>query len=232
MHTYTREELEAFLVRLWGAKAVLVDFENGFLLKQHVDRPGAKRSPFKINLATPAMRPEGRLTEVDIKKIARFMWLQSQELGLRFDGVAGVPHAGNPLAEEFVRVAYHEDAGRDLARLTLDKYAEGGKRHVGKLLKVTRELPRGSTVLLLDDVATKGESKEEAAEMLRLEDYKVSDCLVFADREQGAAESLQDIQLRLHSVTTAAHMFELYAHRNFISHTELEHLLETIGTET
>lgn len=218
---YSRDELDALLMRLRGVGAVAVDLEKGFLLKHHENRPGAKRSPIKINLATPDVRPDGMLTPVDMRNVIRFMWKYSKEKSLRYSGVAGVPNAGNALAEAFVDTAYH-DAGEVVSLLTLDKYEEGGKRHIGKLKKVSPTLPRGERVLLLDDVATKGESKEEAAEQLRAEGYEVHDCLMFVDREQGASASLELINLNLHAVTTLQNMVSLYHQRGFINDRELE----------
>jgi orotate phosphoribosyltransferase len=200
-------ELDPFLLRLLGSGTVQIDDVHGFSLKHHDANPNARRSPIKINLATPDVRPEGRLTLTDVRRMARFMVLAVKEKKLEYSGVAGVPNAGNRLAEAFVQ-EYYDICHASLPLLTLEKDAD--KRHVGKLLKVSEGLPRGENILIIDDVATRATSKEEASEVLRHEGYWVKDCLVFVDREEGAREILRKSHVELHSVTTLKYMVDLY----------------------
>lgn len=209
--------IEPLLLRLWCAGAVKIDLQSGFKLKYHEDEPWKRPSPIKLALATRTTRPdEGVLEREDIEVIGKALWRRAEEKKLHYAGVAGVPNAGNDLAKAFVAEAYHSGLGREVSRLTLEKMTHIGNRHVGKLLAVSPDLPRGDRVLLLDDVATKAESKEETAERLRHEDYKVTDCLVFVDRQEGAARNLEKIHVRLHSVLTLGQMVSFYHEHGFI----------------
>jgi orotate phosphoribosyltransferase len=58
----------------------------------------------------------------------------------------------------------------------------------------------GETVLLVDDLITRGDSKLEAIAQLESVGLKVQDVLVLIDREQGGAEDLAKNNHRLHAV--------------------------------
>lgn len=206
--------LQTFFLNLYGIGAVKINSDEGFLLKAHEQNPKLPPSPFFINLRTADNPNSGPLDQRDVNQVAKFFWAYTLERDIDFGGVAGVPNAGNPLAKALVAEAYHA-SGMEKHLLTLAKMTGGGKRHVGKLLK-TGYLPRGSRVIVVDDVATKAGSKEETVEQLRIEGFQVTDCLVFLDREQGARKNLQKIQVALHAIATASELFAFYRNSNLI----------------
>src|SRR5262249_25488798 len=127
---------------------------------------------------------------------------------IEFDGICGVPDAGNPLAKALQEHIYHAKKINKPV-VTLKKETGGDSRRVIGVDKV-QGLPRGSTVLLLDDLITKALSKFEAADVLEHAGFAVKDCLVFLNREQGGKAELQARGVDLHSIVGFSGMFLLY----------------------
>lgn len=72
--------------------------------------------------------------------------------------------------------------------------------------------------VLVDNVATDGKSKEEAADKLREDGYEVSqvDCLILVDRQQGAIENLKKIGFRrIHVVYNLLDIAAAFHHIGF-----------------
>ena len=79
-------------------------------------------------------------------------------------------------------------------------YVRPERKEHGASRRVELHVPRGSRVLLVDDVATTGASLAGAVEALRDEGYTVSHALVVVDRGEGAAERLAGMGVRLLSL--------------------------------
>ncbi len=65
-------------------------------------------------------------------------------------------------------------------------------------------IPRGSTVLLIEDVTTTGGSTARSVEIVRAAGGAVERTLVVVDREEGAVEHLASIGVRLEPLVTLA----------------------------
>jgi len=74
----------------------------------------------------------------------------------------------------------------------------------GNLIEGT--LTDGEEVIVIEDIATTGQSAVDAAEALREAGAVVERVLVVIDREEGAADHLADHGLRLESLLTASHL--------------------------
>ncbi len=212
--------IDALIVRLWDKGAVAVDTREGggFRHKHHLQNPNEPLSPIKIHLCTPEVRSEGKLDAADVKTLAEVMWQYTNTLGLSFTGIAGIPNVGTPLARGMIETAYH-DNGRDVAELVL-------KKEVG-LVRVTRDLPRGERVLLTDDLIHRSVGKQWPVECLRAEDYKVADCVVFADYEKGGKETLARAQVvKLHAATTVSHILKIGYEKDKLSEHDFKTVLE------
>jgi len=68
---------------------------------------------------------------------------------------------------------------------------------------VEGDLVEGEEVVVLEDIATTGQSAVDAAEALREAGAEVERVLVVVDRQEGAAENLADHGLELQSLVTA-----------------------------
>jgi len=69
---------------------------------------------------------------------------------------------------------------------------------------VEGDLTEGEAVVIIEDIATTGQSAVDAAEALREAGAVVERVLVVVDREEGAAQDLADHGLELESLVTAS----------------------------
>jgi len=77
------------------------------------------------------------------------------------------------------------------------------KEHGKRRLIEGPELKPGSKVILIDDVATTGGSLVDAVNALRQEKVEVIKAIVIVDRQEGAEESLAEINCPLESIFKA-----------------------------
>ncbi|WP_123535135.1 orotate phosphoribosyltransferase [Halosimplex salinum] len=77
------------------------------------------------------------------------------------------------------------------------------KKEYGTGNLVEGELTEGEEVVVLEDIATTGQSAVDAAEALREAGAVVDRVVVVVDRQEGAAENLADHDLELQSLLTA-----------------------------
>ena len=78
------------------------------------------------------------------------------------------------------------------------------QKEYGTANLIEGDLTEGEEVVILEDIATTGQSAVDAAEALREAGATVSRVLVVVDREEGAAENLAEHDLELSSLVTAS----------------------------
>ncbi|GAA0210070.1 orotate phosphoribosyltransferase [Halobaculum roseum] len=74
--------------------------------------------------------------------------------------------------------------------------------------RIEGALDEGEEVVVLEDIATTGQSALDAVEALREAGATVNKVLVVVDREEGAAELLADHDVELESLLTATRLLE------------------------
>jgi uridine monophosphate synthetase len=111
--------------------------------------------------------------------------------GMDFDRLAGLPYAALPIA-----TAISLEMGRPLI------YPRREPKAYGTQAAIEGEFSPGETVVVIDDLATTGETKVEAIEKLTEAGLKVRDIVVLIDREQGAGQALAAAGYRLRAITT------------------------------
>lgn len=185
----------------------------GYRLKLHERYPDAPLSPFYLNLRTPRNPKPGPLTPPLVHMIGMCLFAEAKRLTLRYDHVAGIPHAGDPFAEAFTSCAPPE---LRLNRLQLRKQERDGRRVVSGILE--GGFAPGERVLLIDDLVTGADSKYEAIRTLR-EDcgLVVQDILVVLDRGQGGTRQLAQDGYRVHALFSLADLLDLYRDRGLMS---------------
>ncbi|GAB4135191.1 MAG: orotate phosphoribosyltransferase [Cyanobacteria bacterium J069] len=97
--------------------------------------------------------------------------------------VAGLTLGADPLVTATSVVAAYE--GRSLAALIVRKEAKG---HGTQAYIEGPVLPEGSSVIVLEDVVTTGQSALKAVDRLRAAGYIVNHIISLVDRHQGAAD--------------------------------------------
>lgn len=148
-----------------------------------------RQSPFYIDLRRIVSSPQL------LKLSAKAYGLLAD--GLSFDRIAGIPTAGLPLGtaaslEMSVPLVYPRMSAK--AHGT-GKRVEGGHQE-------------GETVLLLDDLITRGTSKIEALELLQADGLKVTDLVVLVVRGTRAEQEMADAGVKLHSFVRVQDIFE------------------------
>jgi uridine monophosphate synthetase len=121
--------------------------------------------------------------------------------------LAALPFAGLPIA-----------SGLALQTALPLCYPRPPKAH-GTQKRIEGGVREGSTVLMIDDLATRGSSALEALPIIRSQ-YKTSQLLVLIDRESGAKERLQKHDVTLHSVFRLRVLLDFWKQESLISNEE------------
>lgn len=200
-------------IALWLYDLGAIQF-GAFKLKLHEENPLAPLSPIFLNLRTPENPKPGPLTPNIVALIGRCMLETAKKLALQFDAVAGVPRAGDPFAKALLQAA-KKSSGCTLPCVKLVKTECGEKRRIIGV-EVTR-LKKGSTVLVVDDLITKADSKFEAIDALERRGFIVRDVLVLVDREQGGAQQLAGKGYCLYAMLLLSEMLRYYTDEKKIS---------------
>ena len=125
---------------------------------------------------------------------------------LHFDRIAAIPYAALPIG---TAASLRYDVPLIYPRREAKSYGTGAL--------IEGAFHEGETVLLLDDVATTGESKLEALQILQSAGLVVKDIVVLIDRQMGADEWLSRQGYRLHSVLTLSGLIGSYEARGKIT---------------
>ncbi|MBI5082949.1 MAG: orotidine-5'-phosphate decarboxylase [Chloroflexi bacterium] len=111
--------------------------------------------------------------------------------GLQFDRIAGLPYAALPIG-----TAISLEINRPLI------YPRREVKEYGTKAAIEGDYNAGETIVVIDDLATTGDTKIESIQKLEAAGLKVKDIVVLIDREQGAKEMLAKAGYNFHAVTT------------------------------
>jgi uridine monophosphate synthetase len=179
---------------------------GAFRLKLHETQPDAPLSPIYLNLRTSDNPKPGPLTPQLVKAIAEMFYeMLCSASDVEFRYVAGLPRAGDPLADALMECF----APSDLVQLRLAKREdEGGRRIVGIY---DNDYVTSGKVLMVDDLITKADTKLEAVEVLENCGLEVRDLVVLVDREQGGTEWLREEEgIEVHAAFTLSLLLDHY----------------------
>jgi uridine monophosphate synthetase len=110
---------------------------------------------------------------------------------LQFDRIAGLPYAALPIG-----TAISLEMNRPLI------YPRREVKEYGTKAAIEGDYSAGETVVVIDDLATTGDTKIESIQKLEAAGLKVRDIVVLIDREQGAKAMLAKAGYNFHAVTT------------------------------
>jgi orotate phosphoribosyltransferase len=145
-----------------------------------------QRSSYYINGKQVTLHPQGALA------IGRILL---PLLPADTQAVAGLTLGADPIVTAVSVVAAYE--GRSLPALIIRKESKG---HGTRAYIEGPNLPEGSSVVVLEDVVTTGQSALKAADRLREAGYIVNQVIALVDRQQGGAELYQQAGLAFQSV--------------------------------
>jgi uridine monophosphate synthetase len=153
-----------------------------------------------------------KITETRSQKPDSGLW--TLDSGLSFDRLAAIPYAGLPIG-----VAVALETGYPLI------YPRKEAKDYGTAKLIEGEYRAGETVLLVDDLITRGTAKIESLKPLTDEGLIVKDVLVLIDREQGGAAELAARDVTLHAVFTLSQMLDGLVEAGKLTATQREDVL-------
>lgn len=158
-------------------------------------------SPIFLNYRTPdhPTKP-GPLSQEFLGEIGVYLYGVACMEGLFCQYVAGIPQAGDPLANA---VSKAPSSGIPIPLLHF--WEKDG--HIQGIKETTA---RRGVLLLIDDVITRAGAKREAIEAARNAGYIIRDVLVLTDREQGGKEELDKMGVRLHAGFSLVSLLDFY----------------------
>lgn len=164
-------------------------------------------SPIYIDLRVLVSYPEAlKMVALELTRIAK---------QLQFDRIAGIPYAAISIA-----TAVSLEAGWPMIYPRKEAKGHGTKKAIEGVFK------EGETILVIDDLITKGTSKFEAIAPLEAAGLKIKDILVLVDREQGGPKELKEKGYELHSVLKVGEMLDILLASNKISQEQFSSIKE------
>ena len=179
-----------------------------FAFVYHEMNPSAPLSPIIINLRNlpPSLveKIASTLAEVKLKQIPDFC--------------TGIPNAATPFAKEFSKLAkipyvtiFEKDDTPGKPRILPAKGAPKGN---------------GKTLLIVDDVITKGASKFRAFEVAEKLGYKVVGLLILVDRDEGGRETLEKAGYEFYAPFKLTELLKYYLDKNSIDKKRYNEVIE------
>jgi uridine monophosphate synthetase len=167
-------------------------------------------SPFYIDLRKAQSYPEAFHTITDVYS-EMIEDLDSSVL------LAGVPEAATPLA---AAVGYKLKRALVQPRKVVKEY--------GTKSSVEGEYKEGDSVVLIDDLITKGDSKIEAIDQVQAAGLKVEKLIILIDREQGGVETVAKAGHTIEAAFTITELLDILLELGKIEQDRYDEVLEFI----
>lgn len=192
--TQDLSQLRQFLLDLFCQVAYQ---EGDFVLSS------GQRSSYYINGKQVTLHPQGVLAVG--RALQPYIPAEAQ-------AVAGLTLGADPMVTAASVVAAYE--GRAIAALIVRKQAKG---HGTQAYIEGPSLPAGSSVVVLEDVVTTGQSAMKAVERLRAAGYSANRIVALVDRQQGGAEFYQRAGLEFQAIFSIQDIQHRWAQMNGIN---------------
>ena len=138
---------------------------------------------------------------------------------LSFERMAGLPYAALPIA-----TSISIQGGWPLIYPRKEVKTYGIKAEIEGLFS------ENERVVVIDDLATAGETKFESIEKLTSAGLEVADIVVLIDRQSGAAEALSKAGYKLHSVTTLTNLMDYYEKSGKVPAEQIKMVRKSLGS--
>jgi uridine monophosphate synthetase len=146
----------------------------------------------------------------------------NQALGtLEFDHIAAIPYAALPIGTATALLS-----GRSLI------YPRREVKDYGTKADIEGVFQPGDAAVLLDDLATTGETKFETVDRLRAAGLVVRDIVVVIDREQGARQTIEAAGYRFHAVATLRQLLDAWQRQGALSAEQRREVDAYLSAET
>ena len=138
---------------------------------------------------------------------------------LTFDRIAGIPYAALPIATAIALAM-----NRPLI------YPRRESKDYGTRAAIEGDYHPGESVVVIDDLATTGDSKLETIQKLEGAGLRVRDVVVLIDREHGAREVLATAGYRLHALVRLRELLDAWQLAGSITPAQHEEVLNFLKT--
>ncbi len=192
-----------------------IDFrisEEEFAFVYHESNPTAPLSPIIVNLR--------KMPEELNMKIAECM--AEMDLKEKPDFCTGIPNAAIPYAQDYSKVT-------GIPYVTL--FEKDDKPGSPRILPAA-DAPRGEgkTLLVIDDVITKGESKFRAFKVAEELGYKVLGLIVLVDRGEGGKKMIEDAGYHFYAPLNLQDLLDYYLEKGKIDQGLYDETVEYLST--
>lgn len=136
---------------------------------------------------------------------------------LDYDRLAGIAYAALPIAGA---------VSLEMEKPWIYMRKEGLAKSYGLKKAIEGEYIEGETVVVIDDLITKGDSKLEIIEPFTNSGLIIKDFVVLIDYEKGGSQLLKIKGYNLHAVMTMREVVEIMKNKNKIDHGKYEQCLE------
>lgn len=184
-----------------------------FAFVHHEKHPEAPLSPILVNLRN---LPDSLNREI-AESMAEMTLKQTPDV------CTGIPNAAIPYAKEFSNVT-------KIPYVTI--FAKDDQPGSPRIL-AAKDAPKGEskTILIIDDVITKGESKFRAFKVAEELGYKVMGLIVLIDREEGGKEMIEQAGYQFYAPFTLTRLLDYYLEKGSITqeqyHESIEYLKQS-----
>jgi orotate phosphoribosyltransferase len=168
-----------------------------------------KQSPYYIDLRILQSFPNYfRLAIIALRDTI------NKEIGTDFDSLGSIPTSG---------LIFASALGYEMQKPLV--YVRKESKPYGRSKMVEGYLRPGEKVLLIDDVATTGTSLSNAIRVIRENGAVVKDVIAIISRLEGAEENLQNIGVRIISITTINDLVTVLHDKGLLEGSTLEEII-------
>jgi len=170
-----------------------------------------KVSPIYLDLRRLVSHPQ------IMRRVAKLYAKKLKEL--EFDRITGLPYAALPIG-----TAISLEMNRPLI------YPRREVKEYGTKATIEGDYNAGETAVVIDDLATTGDTKIESIQKLEAAGLKVKDVVVLIDREQGAKEMLAKAGYKFHAVATLRELLNEWRDSGAITHEQFDEVIKLLNT--
>lgn len=160
--------------------------------EREVTLASGRKSNFYFDGKQTALHARGGLL------VGKAFWKEVQQFEGPVHGVGGLTLGADPIATATSIAACLD--GSEVHAFIIRKEPKG--HGTGQWLEGRKNLPKGSRVVIVEDVTTTGGSSMKAVDRAREEGLEVVGIVTLVDREEGAREAIEGAGLPLRAVFT------------------------------
>lgn len=188
-----------------------IDFRidhNEFVFVHHEKNPEAPLSPIIVNLRN---MPQGLITKI-ASNLAEVSFKQKPNF------CTGIPNAAIPFAKEFSQIT----------KIPYVKIFEKDDQPGSPRILPAKNAPKGNnkTLLIIDDVITKGESKFRSFKVAEELGYKVLGLIVLIDREEGGKEIIEQAGYKFYAPLKLSDLLDYYLEKKMINQKQYDQTIK------